>query len=70
MFSRIILLLLCLCTLAACAPFRPNDQKAGLCNQLNSKMIFSGSTSDTRQSEIQQAEEPLVQSDYDKHCDR
>ncbi|TAK74239.1 MAG: hypothetical protein EPO11_07225 [Gammaproteobacteria bacterium] len=54
--------------LCACAPFHPSDDRAGVCNQLNSQIIFSGSTSSTRDAEIQSAEKPLLQRSYDRHC--
>jgi hypothetical protein len=55
------LTLFILSILAACAPFKFTDKKAGICNELNSEMIFNGNTSDTRAAEIQGAEQPLVQ---------
>lgn len=54
--------------LGACAPFHFNDHRAGVCNELNSRMIFSGNTSDTRKSEIENAQDPLLQRTYDKKC--
>lgn len=56
-------------SLTGCAPFKPNSTKAGACNELNSRMIFGGSTSSISQSEIQQAQEGLVQRTYDKSCE-
>lgn len=56
-------------SLTSCAPFRPNSTKAGACNELNSRMIFNGSTSSISQSEIQQAQEGLDQRTYDRNCD-
>lgn len=53
-------------TLSACAPYRPGDKHAAMCNQLNSQMIFSGSTNNTRQANIQAAERPNVAHTYDK----
>lgn len=53
-------------TLSSCAPYRPGSQHAAMCNQLNSQMIFSGSTSNTRQANIQAAERPNVARTYDK----
>jgi len=67
--SRFTLLASLLCaslTLTACAPYAPDTKQAGICNQLNSEMVFSGSTSDTRQANIQNATEPSVQRTYDK----
>jgi hypothetical protein len=52
-------------TLSSCAPFGFNDHRAGVCNQLNSQMIFSGGTSNTRDAEIQMAQQPLMQKTYD-----
>jgi hypothetical protein len=52
--------------LAACAPYRPASGKAAYCNQLNSQMIFGGSTSDTRLANIQEAEMPMVAHSYEK----
>jgi hypothetical protein len=40
-----------------------------MCRTLKSKIIFSGATSDSRQADIQRAEEPLQQSNYDRYCD-
>ncbi|OGT61974.1 MAG: hypothetical protein A3E85_03605 [Gammaproteobacteria bacterium RIFCSPHIGHO2_12_FULL_45_12] len=58
-------------TLAACAPFSPNNRHAGVCNEINSQMIFSGGTSNTRQSNIQNAEKPFLQRAYTKdNCER
>jgi len=54
--------------LCACAPFKLNDHRAGECNEINSRMIFSGATSNTRNAEIQNAEQPLLQRSYDKKC--
>lgn len=54
--------------LCSCAPFKFNDHRAGECNELNSRMIFSGATSNTHNAEIQNAEQPLLQRSYDKKC--
>lgn len=55
--------------LSACAPFKLGDNRAGICNELNSKIIFNGSTSNTRKAEIESAERPLQQRSYDKRCE-
>lgn len=64
------LLLACLtllaCSLTACAPYRPASGKAAYCNQLNSQIIFTGSTSISRQADIQIAEEPMVARSFEK----
>lgn len=55
-------------TLSACAPHSPDSTHNGMCNELNSRMIFSGSTSSIRNSEIQESELPLEQQNYDRKC--
>lgn len=64
-FTAATLALLAIC-LTACAPYRPASGKAAYCNQLNSQMIFGGSTSDTRQANIQEAEMPMVAHTFEK----
>lgn len=65
-----LLLFLTILTLSACAPFRPSDSRAAVCNELNSQIIFSGGTSNVRKAEIQQSEEPLMHRTYYRHkCD-
>lgn len=57
-------------SLTACAPFKPSDQRAAICNELNKKMIFSGSSSNPRGAEIQTSENALLQRQYENnHCD-
>ncbi len=63
-----LLMISSVCALSACAPFKPANHEAGVCNELNSQIIFSGNTSDTRKAEIEDAELPLTQQNYDKHC--
>ena len=56
---------------SSCAPFKPTDDRAAICNELNSKLIFNGSTSDARQVDIQHSEEPLLWRSYEKNnCDQ
>ncbi|MFZ2314043.1 MAG: hypothetical protein WAW86_00075 [Gammaproteobacteria bacterium] len=55
-------------TIIGCAPFHFSDRRAGMCNELNSEMIFSGSNTIDRVADIQRAEEPLIKSQYDKKC--
>ena len=58
-------------SLSACAPFKPTDKRAAICNELNSRMIFSGSTNINRTAEIQHSERLLLQKNYEKyHCDQ
>jgi hypothetical protein len=68
-FTLITLGLLTL-AMTACAPYRPASGKAATCNQLNSQVIFTGSTSNGRQADIQRSEEPLAIRNYDKHCEK
>lgn len=57
--------------LTACAPFKPSDQRAAICNELNKKMIFTGSTANPRNAEIQTSEYELIQREYENnHCDK
>ncbi len=58
----------CIFSLSACSPFHPSDEQAGVCNEINSQIIFSGSTNITRDAEIQSAEKPLLQQSYDRRC--
>lgn len=46
-----------------------SDTKHAACNLLKSKLVFNGSTSDDRQAEIENAEQPLDQRTYDKNCE-
>jgi hypothetical protein len=55
--------------LSSCAPFSLNDHRAGVCNEMNSQLIFSGGTSNTRQAEIDGAEQPLLQHSFDRKCE-
>lgn len=54
--------------LSACAPYGINEKRAGVCNTLNSAMIFSGGTSNTRNADIERAQKPLMQQSYDADC--
>lgn len=56
-------------SLTSCAPFKPNSTHAGACNELNSRMIFSGSTSNIQKAEIQDAQAGLEQRTYDRNCE-
>ena len=54
-------------TLAGCAPYQPGgDMHSRVCNELNSKIIFSGNTSDTRKSEIEGADQLLSERTYER----
>ncbi len=56
--AALIILAAASLVVTACAPYRPTSSKAAVCNQLNSEMVFSGSTGITRQANIQNANEP------------
>jgi hypothetical protein len=59
-----------LIALPGCAPFKPTDSRAAVCNEINSRIIFNGSTQDTRRANIQNAEEPLQARAYERNnCD-
>ncbi len=67
--SHLLIFLSLILLLSACAPFKFNNDKAAMCNELNSKIIFNGATTNVRNSEIQQAEMPLMQQSYLKDCE-
>lgn len=52
--------------LSACH-FKSEDTHRAVCNQLKANIIFGGSTSITRQSNIQNAEKPMQQQMYEKN---
>lgn len=71
MLLRISIAAIILLELSGCSPFKPTDHRAAVCNELNSKLIFNGGTSNTRRSEIQNSEDMLIQRQYEKyHCDQ
>jgi hypothetical protein len=48
----------------------PSAEKRAYCNTLKSKMVFNGATGVTREANIQAAELPLEQRNYDQAgCD-
>lgn len=67
-YSRFLSLILFSLILGACSTFKYSDQRAGECNELQSKMIFNGATSNDRRAEIESAEQHLLQQSYDKRC--
>jgi len=55
--------------LSACTMNQAARHKA-VCNELKSQLIFNGATANTRQAEIENAEQPLTQSNYNSaNCD-
>jgi hypothetical protein len=69
-YSFLLSLFICL-ALSACAPFKPSDKRAAICNELNSQLIFGGSTSDARTSEIENSKRQLALKSYeDNQCDQ
>lgn len=70
-FLIIILLIFSLFISACSTTTPPSEKKAGMCNTLRSRLVFNGSTSNIREAEIQQSQEPLEQHNYDKDdCDQ
>lgn len=63
----LIILSLITLTLTSCAPYRPASGKAAYCNQLNSQMVFEGSTASTYQENKQIAEGPMVARTFENH---
>lgn len=54
--------------LVSCYPTQSEVNNAA-CNDLKSKIVFNGATSDTRRSEIEKAERPLDEYTYDQNCE-
>lgn len=73
MMKALVIQVACLTSLiglTACAPFKPTDSRAAVCNEINSRLIFNGSTQDTRRANLQNAEEPLQARAYERNnCD-
>lgn len=68
--SLISLSVLIILALTSCAPFKPSDNRAAICNEINSQLIFNGNTSDVREAEIQSSEQQLLWRSYEKNkCD-
>lgn len=42
-------------------------KRTAVCNKLRSDLVFNGTTSNTRQANIQNSETPLAQKTYDKN---
>jgi hypothetical protein len=59
-------------SLSSCVTFTPpNHKHAGTCNTLRSDLIFNGSTSNVREAEIENSQQPLEQRNYDRDdCDQ
>ncbi len=54
--------------LTACQSMNPRHVNSPYCNQLNSQIVFMGGTSNTRQAEIDNAQQPLQQRNYNMDC--
>lgn len=65
-----IIILFSLITLSACTyPLNSKEkEKKTMCNELSSQVVFNGSTSNTRDAEIEQAGTPLAERAYEKNC--
>lgn len=68
-WSYAVFCMLFILILSSCSSLHEGNTKRAACNLLKSKMIFSGSTSDARKAEIENAEEPLDQRTYDSNCE-
>ncbi|VVC76707.1 hypothetical protein AQUSIP_20320 [Aquicella siphonis] len=66
LFRMVICALLLSAGLTSCSSMTPTAAKRAYCNMLKSSMVFSGSTSNTREANIQASEEPLQQRTYDR----
>lgn len=54
--------------LSACSINPIGTKHDAECNELKSRLIFNGATGDSRRSQIQRAETPLVREDFDHQC--
>lgn len=61
--STAIFFILASCLIAACSNVT-NTEKSGVCNTMNSMLIFNGATRNTRQADIQRAEKPLLERSF------
>lgn len=64
--NRYLLVLGLITFLTACASMKPAATKQAYCNTLKSQMVFSGATGITRDANIQAAEMPLEEHNYDQ----
>lgn len=67
--ARVLGITVLILVISACANMNTYSKKNGVCNQLRSNLIFGGNTSNTRQADIQDAEQPLTAKTYDEHCE-
>lgn len=54
--------------LSACTNLNNSSDKSAVCNELKSKLLFNGSTSNVRKADIQNSEDALLQKQYDQSC--
>lgn len=64
--NKYLLILGLVTILTACASMKPSASKSAYCNTLKSKVVFSGATGITRDANIQAAEMPLEEHNYDQ----
>jgi hypothetical protein len=63
-FLKVSFLLL-IVSLSACSTISANRKQSAMCKQLSNQIVFNSATSNTRQQEIQSAQAPLLQHNYD-----
>lgn len=67
---RILFLLFSVFLLSGCSSMTPGAAKRAYCNMLKSDLVFNGSTSVTREANIENSETPLVRQNYnDADCE-
>lgn len=69
MDHRLIITLLFALALSSCSFLSQNNSRTPICKELNSRIIFSGATSNSRQAQIQNAQERQLIRGYDTQCD-
>jgi hypothetical protein len=54
--------------LGACSTLNPHHINTPYCNELNSRIVLNATTTNTRRADMQRAEQPLQQNNYDRNC--
>lgn len=69
MTRRLLISLLLTTLLSSCTLLSENNSRTPVCKELNSRIVFSGATSNSRQAQIQNAQEGQLIRGYDAQCD-
>lgn len=56
--------------LCSCASTSSSNERKTICNEINSRLTFYGSTSNNREAEIEDSQKALLQRQFEQnHCD-